>query len=178
MKKNIQELRHFHLKLKKILEETMHLGFEVTLAVFRRLIRTDYHSIALDDIPDLISEDIESEMITIRIDTQTAKSVYKKIIDDIYQEVEVTKLIKDTVALSKENKLILLFDINYYKQYENLNDLEILEMLKNPILSYDKEKPYVFNYIDLKLFLEIIEQIQEVEVLKKTNFGKYISNYQ
>ncbi len=158
--KSEQELIHMHNIFRKILDKIMQEhGFEVTLAVFRKLLRTDYHSITKDDIPNLISENIDNDYYTIRIDTQTPKQVYKKIIDDIYADAQLTSPIKDTKKMSKENKLMIIFNIYFYSQYLGFTKQQIEKEL--PVIeNFDTNKAEIIEKKEISRILTMIHEIK------------------
>ena len=113
--KTAEELQDIHNQMQKILHGVINDGlkFEVCASVVRQIIRLDYSELSLDKLPHSFDY-IEDEVVEIKVDPATTpKKVYIQIIDNIYNANNFKTSIKDSSNLTKEQKLVLLVEINY-----------------------------------------------------------------
>lgn len=127
-----EELRQkIHDRMQAILHEVINndLKFEVCTSVARQIIRLDYNQLTLEALPASFDH-MEEEVIEIKIDPSTTpKKVYLKIIDNIYKANKLKTSIKDSPNFTKEQKLILLIEINYLYHYRKMSQIQIGDYL-------------------------------------------------
>lgn len=165
MERTREELYALHNILRKKLIDTFGLKFEICLAKARKIIRTDYHTLDLSQYADDVFVDIDKDMITLKIDTSTPQKVYKEMLANIYKVSKLKSTIKDTERFTKEQRLLFLIDIYFYKHYLKLSQNKIKEKLED-----SEEIVSVFNPIDTK---DIHTYISMADAIRETS--NYIS---
>lgn len=130
-----EELQQIHDQMQIILHRVINDGikFEECASVARQIIRLNYHDLTLDNLPQSFFN-IEHEVVQIKIDpSTTTKKVYMEIIDNIYKASKLKISIKDSPNFTKEQKLVLLIEINYLSRYKQMTQIQI----GNHLLQYD-----------------------------------------
>lgn len=143
-----QELDKIHYTFKAIIIKVINNGckFEQICYIARRIIRADYNSIgtSMDDILNNTYEwarDCENNQIKLTIDpTTTTKKTYIAIINNIYATNLLKTQLKDTGALTKEKKLLLLLDINYLHTYYKLSQVKIINAIDKEYSLHDSKE--------------------------------------
>lgn len=139
-----KELQLIHDQMKLYLMNLMgqKLKFEVCLAAAREIIRTDYNSVDMTTFQAVLPFAIMEDIVTIMVDTATPKKVYYEIIDNIYAAKNLKINIKGSAkkrkiesnrgeALTKEQQLLLLIEVNYLYSYKNMSQVQIIAYIES-----------------------------------------------
>ena len=137
-----------HNILRNNLIDSFGLKFEICLAMARSIIRLDYRTYDLNRNTDEIFSNTHQDVITIAIDTSTSKKVYQQILDNIYRASKLSAAIKGSTNFSKEEKLLILVDINFYSHYKQLSQQQIIQKLEELGTADIQYKPVDTNEIN------------------------------
>lgn len=127
-----KELQQIHDQMQGLLLGLINDGFkfEICVSAARHIIRTDYHTTNPENISSAFQIPLKQETITLMIDpSSTPKKVYMEILDNIYKANHLKRFIKDSPTFTKEQKLILLIEINYLHHYKNMSQIQIGDYL-------------------------------------------------
>jgi hypothetical protein len=154
-----EQLQQIHQQMKLSIIQLINSGikFEFCNELARKIIRTNYHTVELDTFFKSIPNHLDHEVITIRIDPySTPKKVYKQIIDKIYDAVQIEgSTLKDSSVFTKDERLLLLVDINYLSQYLNKSLVQIADILNEQFTEYT-------NPLNSKEIYRYIHKIQDI----------------
>ena len=121
-----------------------HLGtsckFEERLAMARKIIRLDYHTLDLHQTIENLFSTINEDIVTIKVDTSTPQKVYQEVLANIYRASKLKQHIKAYKKFSKEEVLLLLLHIHFFHHYFQLSQQQIITKLEeaNEIDIFDK----------------------------------------
>lgn len=165
------QLIHDQMKLNLMNIIGQNLKFEVCLAASREIIRTNYHSVDMTTFQALLPFAIMEDTINIMIDPSTPKKVYYQIIDNIYATKKLNISIKGSAkkrnaesnrgeALTKEQQLLLLVEVNYLNTYKNMSQVQIGDYIEsNRIVGIEKFYKYEQSK-DINRFVKMIKMIK------------------
>lgn len=123
-----QELYAIHNALKEHLSTSE--KFEEWLAIARKIIRMDYHTLNLKQEVQNIFSTINEDIVTIKIDTSTPQEVYKEVLANIYRASKLKTPIKGFRNFSKEKHLLLILDVHFLNHYFSLSQQKIISKLE------------------------------------------------
>lgn len=154
---NLRKIIKFHNGIKSGLISYINSGeasFEYCLALVKRTIRSDLRTISSDaDLVENIASNLHDSVITIKVDTMNPKKTYIQIIDNIYVHSRLSDTLKGSGDFSKDEKMILLLEINFLKTYFGCSQDKIIKRLekKKLIDIYTKklDSKGVHRYIQL-----------------------------
>lgn len=160
-----EDLQAIHDQLKQKLTNLINndLKFEVCTAMARKIIRTDYHTIDLNEFTEHLPQSLLEHQISIMVDPMLGtKQTYKKIIDNIFAASAINNQIKSGKYRTRNEKLMLLIDINYiYSVLAETSPDKILEHLESMFIVDVIDKP-----LDRK---EVRDNISLLKAIKRTN---------
>jgi len=168
------ELQQIHDQMKSNLINLIehNLKFEVCLAAAREIIRTNYHSVDMATFQAVLPFAIMEDTLTIMVDTATPKKVYYKIIDNIYAAKKLKTNIKGSAkkrnaesnrgeALTKEQQLLLLVEVNYLHTYKNMSQVQIGDNIEsNHVASIENFDKYDHSK-DINRLIRMIKMIKQ-----------------
>lgn len=154
-----EELQQVHQQMKLAIIQLINneIKFEFCNALARKIIRTDYHTVELDTFLKNIPYSLDHEVISIRIDPySTPKKVYKQIVDKIYDAVSIEgSTLKDSSVFTKDERLMLLVEINYLSHYLGKSMVQIADILNEQYTEHT-------NPLDSKEIYRYIHKIQDI----------------
>lgn len=170
MEGSLTNYRNIRTVLITLLDDRENLKFEVSLLIFKNVLKIDLTKNRtsdewIEEFKD--SDNIGQDTFTITMDNTTPFSTYNKILRNYYDSLstfpnEFKAELKGNANINNKRKLLKLFDIHYYSKYTSLSKSGIMNKL-NQIL---KEDPI---YGGLKVYttktfnddFQILERISE-----------------
>jgi len=127
-----EQLQKIHDEMQIMLFDTINSGlkFEVCVSMGKQIIRANYHTVDIEVFRSRLPRDAHEGIITLMVDpSSTSKKVYLQIIENIFRANNLKTVMKDSPNFKKEQKLILLIEINYLHHYCDKSQIQISEYL-------------------------------------------------